>query len=397
MNRRLLLLLIFLLFLAAESFLWIPGTPDWRITFVALSIILYIIARHPYNLKRTGFKYFIYSYVVLWIVSFAFTFYNNIAPSQTEIRSFMMALPMVLLFRPFVSIGSKYGYNALLKPMEYFSRMVVVVLLLQYFGLISLMSQDSLSEREGMRTFVGTIAMVLGVLLLLHRILFIKRKRNILSWIWLLLTFTSLVLVNQSRSAAFAVVGAMGVLIYYRFSGLIKRAGIIAKLLKIVIVFLVLYFAYNYVLDIVSESISNDEASSVNRLQAYAYYWNKFLQYPLTGVGLSTDNKLIADGVYMRLYVDDIGIVGYLAQTGLFGLFMQAMILKGYVYNVKRIHDDWKYFFIAVGVFYILISPFNSYMYTHLEYVAYALALISVIRINQNNQVFQSHGNSDAA
>ena len=370
---------ILLIFFAAESFFWMFNFLDWRITYILLCFLFFLLLRTSYNLKSTGFRPFIQCYLLLWLVSAIYTFTHDAAPIQTEVRSYMMALPMLLLFRPFASMGHRYGVSSLMTPMVFFSRIVVIVLLLQYAGLINLIAEDTLSERDGMRSFMGANAMTLGLFFELHRVLFRKDKDRIFSWAWILLTLTCIILVNQSRSTIFAVLGGVVILFYYRWGKLMKRAGCIGAAIKITLVALVVYYTYNYVMGIINESISMKEASSIQRIDAYAYYWMVFLQHPLVGVGFSSPNNLISEGTFLNLFTDDIGIVGYLAQSGLLGILMQTMIVINYVKCIKRLNNDWKYLFLTIGFFYILISPFNSYMLTHQEYVIYTLALLSVV------------------
>lgn len=378
MERKVFSFLLFLTFFAAESFFFIPGMPDWRIFFIFLSVLLFVVFRKPFSLKKSGFAPFIVCYGLLWVISGLFTYTHEVGPLDTEIRSYALALPLLLLFRPLVSMGDKYGMKTLVVPFIYFSRVTVVVLLLQYFGIIHIMSAESLSEREGMRSFVGTLAMAFGLLFTFHRILFIKRHNNLSSWIWVVLTLLGIVLVNQSRSLIFAVAGAMCILLYFRFNNLLKRVGCLATFIKLSVVLLVVYYVYHFVLGIIGESYSSGEASSVNRLAAYIYYWQKFLEYPLTGFGLSTTNSLISEGVFSYLYVDDIGVVGYLGQTGIIGVVTQIALIVCYIRCLKDMDSRWSYLFISIGAFYILISPFNSYMYIHQEYLCYSLALLAM-------------------
>lgn len=379
MEKRLFSFLVFLTFFAAESFFFIPGMPDWRISFIFLSVLLFVIFRRPFHLKKSGFAPFIICYSLLWVISGLFTYTHDVGPLDTEIRSYALALPLLLLFRPLVNIGNKYGIKSLFSPFVFFSRLTVVVLLLQYLGVIHIMSAESLSEREGMRSFVGTLAMAFGLLISFHKILFIKSRNNLSSWIWVVLTLLGIILVNQSRSLIFAVAGAMSILLYFRFNSLLKRAGCLATLIKFFVVIVVVYYAYHLVLNIIGQSYSSGEASSVNRLAAYIYYWQKFLEYPLTGFGLSTTNSLISEGVFSFLYAEDIGVVGYLGQTGLLGVVTQIAIIVCYIRCLKNMDSRWSYLFISIGAFYILISPFNSFMYTHQEYVCYSLAMISSV------------------
>lgn len=385
MEKKVLSFLLFLTFFAAESFWGIPGMPDWRISFIFLSTVLFVVIRRPFNLKNSGFGYFIICYAFLWIISGLFTYLHDVGPLDTEIRSYVLALPMLLLFRPFVSIGNKYGLKSLISPFEFFSRVIVVVLLLQYLGVINIMSAESLSEREGMRSFIGSLAMVFGLIIGFHRILFLKSRSKLFSCIWVVLTLLGIILVNQSRSMIFAAIGAIFILAYFRFNNLLRHVGCNAILIKIFIILLVFYYVYHYVIGIIGNSYSSGEASSVNRLAAYLYYWQKFLEYPITGFGLSTTNNLITEGVFSFLYVDDIGIAGYLGQTGIIGVITQIVLVICYIRCLKYVDSKWKYLFIAIGIFYILISPFNSFMYNHQEYLCYSLALLAVAASNHES------------
>ena len=208
-------------------------------------------------------------------------FYRGVSPVDTIIRSYMLLLP-ILLYVPMTNIGVRFGTNSLLNLMVSFSKLVSLILLFQSLGIINVINSDVLSTRnDSMRSFIGTYAMMLGAIILFYSVLFEKQKKKWQLFIWIALNIICIFYVNQSRSTIFALIGAFALLLYFKYSQLIKKTGVIGNALKILAIVFVVYYSYSLVNNIVNLSISSGEASSLIRLEAYRYYFSKFLSYPI--------------------------------------------------------------------------------------------------------------------
>lgn len=325
------------------------------------------------------------------IISAFMVFYRGVSSVDTIIRSYMLLLP-ILLYVPMTNIGVRFGTNSLLNLMVSFSKLVSLILLFQSLGIINVINSDVLSTRnDSMRSFIGTYAMMLGAIILFYSVLFEKQKKKWQLFIWIALNIICIFYVNQSRSTIFALIGAFALLLYFKYSQLIKKTGVIGNALKILAIVFVVYYSYSLVNNIVNLSISSGEASSLIRLEAYNYYFSKFLSYPILGVGLSNVNSLINDGIVNKLYVDDIGIVGYIAQTGLMGIFVVVVFVKQYLAGIKQLSSNHHKLFSSIGLMIVLLLPFNSLLSTDSSIIYVVFILSSLTASIHNERIYSSY------
>lgn len=380
MGKRILTLLFLLIFFTDEKFFFSIPNIDWRYSMILLCAVFYFGSKRYQNIKY-DFKQFLVSYEVMLLLSALNVYRMEVSSIDTILRSYILLMPIVL-YIPMANMGIRYGVFSLVKPMIWFALGVSIYSLLHSLGFLDIINVDFLSEREGMmRSFIGTYAMILGTLIQVWMVLFVRHSRKIRLLIGATVTFMALVWVNQSRSVIFATFGAMMVLVYYRYAYMLRKAGSIGRLAKLTVAVGVMFYAYQYVNEAIKSSLAINEASSVIRIEAYQYYFTKFLQYPFLGYGLTNVNELINDGIASRLYVDDIGVVGYIAQTGLLGVLCVFFFVKNYIDAMRKIAGMEQYLFISFAAILILLLPFNSLLSTDstIIYVVYILALISSI------------------
>lgn len=98
------------------------------------------------------------------------------------------------------------------------------------------------------------------------------------------------------------------------------------------------------------------EGSSIARVYAIGYFWNVFLNNPLVGFGWVFD-PVIAHGANGIAYTSDVGIVGMLAEIGLFAIPFYIVPLSRMIIMIKRyglkkmIHDNS---FLVIIMVYLL-------------------------------------------
>lgn len=113
----------------------------------------------------------------------------------------------------------------------------------------------------------------------------------------------------------------------------------------------------SYVSDFFSTfSSANYEGSSIARDYAIGYFWNVFLNNPLVGFGWAFSSS-ITHGPMGIAYTSDVGIVGMLAEIGLFTIpfyivpiVRMVMIIKRYGLR-RMIHDNS---FLIILIVYLL-------------------------------------------
>lgn len=377
MKKKISFILFIFLFIN-EKFFFIIQFIDWRLLLIITSILLFI----NYKIKPNEiypFKNFTYGYLILLSISAGIVYYNNISPVQTIFRVYSL-LALIITYFPLTAIGYRYGPHILIKTLIYFARFTAIILLLQYLGITNIIPKEVLSTREDtIRSFIGTYALLLGSIFQINQLLY-NSKKSLKTIGWILLCLITIIIVNQSRSTIAALVGAIGVLIYYRYN---SNKINIKKIIFYIITGIIVCYAYIYITSSIQESISIEEASSVKRIEAYSFYMQKFIEHPIFGVGFTDINSLIVQGHYNKLFIEDIGLIGYLAQAGCFGIIVLLILVGSYIKITKQIKGSNKILCNSLSTLFIILLPFNLILNIDnaIIYLTFILSIISSIYV----------------
>jgi hypothetical protein len=290
------------------------------------------------------------------------------------------------------------GINRFFVFFNLLSFVISFILLLQSYNIVTIIPSDVLSFRDGgMRSFLGTYPMTLSSLYFISRY-FCINKRNLVDLLKSLYFIYCLFSINQSRSLLFAIGVGIFFVVFQKFYDKLKR---LPKTIKIIFIFIIISFLflylYSFIQSIVNQSIDSGEASSVKRIESYTYYWNTFLSFPLLGVGFSIPNSLIEEGVILKLYVDDIGLIGYLAQGGIIGFLLLVYLFIIYFkvsHNIKNVSNLYYVFYTSAGITFIALLPFNCIVSTSGLSIAILLGSMgTLLYTNKKTKLVSYHEN----
>ena len=350
-----------LLFIVEQYFHINIGLPIWFVLYIILGGYLFFRYKEsPAYSKHALFYKPVMLYVAVLISSFVMVYINSVMPIYYALKSYSIVLLGVLMYFPLNAIRKKYGFIVFNNTIVLVSIVISVIMLLQSFGYISII--DNVGEREGrMRTFVGMDLVTIASFIILTRMKFSFRRNNIKYIIIMFLFVSYLYLVCQSRSQLMAGSIGIGVLLLIRMRNSMvrnKRVQFLAYLIIISFFIIGIYYAYQITFNTVKQSMEINEASSIKRLEAYIYYFNEFIKRPILGVGLTIGdvNVLVADGVMQKLFVDDIGIVGFIAEFGIVGILVIFLVYKRIV---KILLINPNPFLTALTFWSIAYFPFN--------------------------------------
>ena len=101
--------------------------------------------------------------------------------------------------------------------------------------------------------------------------------------------------------------------------------------------------------------------STIARLYAWEYYFNKFLANPLFGFAWPGDESYynVAHGALGVAYLSDVGFVGLMAELGLFSIpfYIVPLARMGYIlYKIGIRNAVKKYMFLVVLFLYLIGS-----------------------------------------
>lgn len=335
----------------------------WRV----FAIFLILFSLLDFHYKKGDYKsliIFSIMYLLMGIISAS----KSILLGYQSIRDTIIVyspMLMSLIFIPFITPYYRSNLNIIRKSIEYLSLIVSGLYILQKITYPTIQFISSLSFRNGIRFYTGAMVVVLGLLFFLDRISLNNNWRiNLKNLFFFGINMYSIIYLFQSRSLILATLASVGYLVGNKLYNFLKNGNnkLILKAFNFLAMIIIIVFVINYVSSVLKASIFINESSSIMRIEAYKYYWNLFCENPITGIGLIWDksvNGLATYGYNNRLFIDDIGIIGYIAQFGFLGIMCMIMWMYIAVKNLIYIKQP-RYW--AILLFCIIILPFNCLM-----------------------------------
>lgn len=240
----------------------------------------------------------------------------------------------VFLSFPLYRLAKKEGgYDDIFKYINIIFFVFHILLIAQsiafHFG-ITFMNFGTVRMRNGgIRISMGSLG---NIMIIYNYCKYFCNKtgdRKVFNLIQFLLGFICLIFIQQTRVAMIAVFVCIAIASIVSSNSPVKM-----YFLFVGIVALLAYLYYKGTITSFVGSFkkgSADYNSTISRFEGYIYFWKAFLKNPLCGHGIVTNviyEKLIKGPKKLYFY-SDVGIVGILAQYGIFALFM-------YVYPVLR-------------------------------------------------------------
>ncbi|MBO1362873.1 O-antigen ligase family protein [Prevotella sp. A2931] len=235
-----------------------------------------------------------------------------------------------------------------------------IILLGQSFLNFHWLNIETNERYYGMRALVGLHLLVFSAILQFDRLFHKEKKNRILKYIQFLIVLSAIIFVCQTRSINSSIIICLSVYLIVRiYQNRRKWTNAIVIFIVIISIPYSVIQLYDYIYNTVSTSLSANEASSIQRLYAYHYYWTLFLQHPFVGIGLQEGslNILSYDGIQNRLYIADVGVVGFVASFGILGIIVYSYLIAKYGSILK--HNP-KPLFFAILTIIVILAPFNA-------------------------------------
>lgn len=201
-----------------------------------------------------------------------------------------------------------------------------------------------LSSLEGLAIIYGA-----------YRIFFVKRKK-IRYAIQTIICIASLVYVEQTRMMLIALAASVLVMIIMKPC---KTAnGILAKGMLIAIVGIV---SVAWVIPKLITSLNRGDSVSIsNRLIELQFVYNILHNQGILGLGIISYNlqsSLYNHGIYSRVFLDDIGLIGYTARAGIWSvvLFIVPMIRMLWVL-LNAYKNEFSIFLWSIYIYLLITS-----------------------------------------
>lgn len=331
-----------------------------KFLLVIISVLVFIWSKGWKNTENFLKKYFIglvFSFVVISISS-VFRYdgehiYNHVFLYGGVFLS-IMAFPMIKLF------NRQEGYEKLLTVLNFWAFIVYSLFIIQAF-LYSNTGQMVLNieyrqRSESLRMALPCIANVM-VLYNFCRVFCSKEEKKLFNIIQLIMGLYCVFVIQQTR--AYYIVLCISFVVVLIFASEDKTKTVRNILIIAVVVGIVIYLEiFEQFLDTFSEK-SSEAAGNIARSGAFAYFWSEFLRTPIFGHGFLTtqSNLTIRTGTGHIFYYADTGIVGVMAQIGIFVIpvYIWPVIHWGKIVlkNIKMLDP----FLVGLFVYILTTSP----------------------------------------
>lgn len=175
----------------------------------------------------------------------------------------------------------------------------------------------------------------------------------------------AMLFVQQTRGYTISVVIALGIIVLMN-----NRTTLKVLLNVLLIIGAIVYLVYSGILADLLASLNPETGENIGiRLIAMDYFWKEFIQSPLIGHGLAIGTQYIsiARGPIELYFYSDVGIVGSLAQYGLFYLviYVWPMIRMGRMtielFANKKVRQEYAF---LIGLYCLLLLTSVSLIVT---------------------------------
>lgn len=379
------ILIFLILFLNENAFYLVSNTSFCQPLSFLLCIVLIMYTGIKINKDNRDIFKFSVCYIIVAMISAIYTVVTNM---QSIEQAFIKYLPcMNTLFCVSFLSSNTYRKTILRNNIISLGTSISIVFILQSILYPNVIFVNAVLYRDGARIMTGGVFFAISFIVTLDSIFrFEKKKKNVLC---LLLTAYNIIFVNQSRSVILAIIFSTGVYILCCFTD--TRVGRnfnskISRQLTIICVSIILaIWLFSYVRNLFYSSYSIGESSSIKRLQAYEYYYGMFCNQPVLGIGMIRNqlvDGLATIGVTKKLFVDDIGIVGFIAQWGLFGIFTFLLWIRAYFSVREKSNRQFNW---AILSLLLALLPFNFML--NMNYgILYSVVILILVSDKRNSK-----------
>ncbi len=341
-NRYLEIYLCLLIILNFEFFYLLPqisGSDNYKILLITMLSVnfLEIVFKGDAKIGRYGIWLAMYFILIMGGVVVAYF------AGQDILLGIKAAKFSLLLLVYFLLQGRKLDTELFIKYFIFLGIAVAFLATLQYIFIDSItlfayLPKGYLAERFGHTRFIsGELVIAVGAVAAFVKY---RKKSGVIYLIFSLLLLAETIVVQKTRMLIAAEIGTMC------FVFILLGRNIPIRILMTVMLIIFLGAAYSAVPDIniknvemvnlTKSDITKGGSSFTARINAYKYYWGKFIESPLYGHGIlnfnwveNRESRLQAQGIHFA----DIGLMHLLFKAGIIGVIW-------FIYGFLKIWKD---------------------------------------------------------
>lgn len=347
--------------------LGIFNTVFTTIGLVALNVfaLLIIVLKHKTKIEKDK----TFSKIIIWgLVYFVFlAIVSLFRYSDQTLFSIFKSNLFLFIFLSFfifkIVLQTKEDGVFLLRTLIAINVIICLLSLLQVVlfpnGFIFVNQALSSSTRNGNVRFTIARSYTPVVTLISLVCLLNSRKHLFIHVSNIILSVATMVFVNQTRSVLLFCF--IAIMLFWA----LKEFKLQESIFKIVLLILVFSVAAFLLKDYYLNNIL--DSSIKIRIKAYDYYLEQFGKSPIIGYGIADQNVIDSEyyvlvrgtDEYGQFYIEDVGVVGWIFQTGIIGfIFYFLIMLKTILISKKLVSIDQKSsnIVLVVSMYYLLGS-----------------------------------------
>lgn len=386
------LLILFILLLEVNFFNLIPLPMSFYtlnshfhklITFV-LSVILFAVSL----LKRKNrmlFSKYILIFLLFWMLLFI---HGVLFLQNTDVLGVFFDYYYYWIIVLYFYLNEKCRYNDhnftfLIESVKKIATIYSFILLVQFFALkigirFLAFNQAFLTADETGRMMAGFEIVLFASAYLCGDIFGTDKKTSRRSLIYTFINIMYLALVAQSRSSVFILLVIIYLSAFINIKN--KKYRRIITVLAIITLAACLFASYN---SIVEFFLSNRPSSYRQRIREIEFYTQSIFSNGLIGIGFLRDNVLnsvLLHGFENLYYLSDIGLLGFIAVWGTFGILLVLYFVYIAISILKKsMQFTGKYYnYIISSLLYLVMTSVNLSVFD-VQRIVYFPILLTII------------------
>lgn len=361
-------LIVSLLIIVNEKYFFMTKNyGNWIWVLILFTLLLITCNLLKKDKEQFYFKNFIILYLIINVITMLISTYKYGQPMSLAISKYKFVV-IIFLYFPLNKIVKKIGVNKVDKIIIILAVFSAYAMIIQKFTYpqLTIIHNGNTLRNGNFRNFqiqpLVSIAIILLTNYLFYPDIKYKSKTKLLISMIPLVYYT--IYISSTRSSSIALLGTILLIIWLNNKERInkKELKIYWNLISFFMFVILIFIGYKYSIEIIGNSVSMNESSSINRIGAINHYIDKFIEEPLFGYGLyntSYEYGLTLTGANLRYYADDVGIFGYIFQYGLIGIVLLIHIGISINKIIMSLDKYNKNKYLGIYIYFIILLPFN--------------------------------------
>lgn len=357
---------ILILIIFNESIFYLTNSVNYNPIILGLLIITILIAIHKSLIQKNNYSFLFKNNIYMIIgliffevlIAFLYTGQDIMLGLDASQRYFRY----LFYFYLNIKMNDEKIADKVVDMMILIASILAILYIIQarIYPNVKVFNMSYMIRDGNVRFYTGINLITFSAFLALEKYFSSKDKKYIIATIILI---SEIYIVGQTRSITIPLI----MILFYKMfiSKKISSKQIIKNFIIIVtiVVFILIkpQFIENTFISVYNE-ISNNTGTSGFRIREISFYMNQFMQSPIWGIGIYSDSTQVGYeilGRHLEYYQNDIGVIGFIATFGIFGMAIFATIIYKAVKVLKKCNNKYGELMILFIIFSLF---FNFYL-----------------------------------